>query len=167
MTSMPRRNATRRSRVYASSMSVLGFGLAMLLCGTAGNVEAQVGLAVTTQPQSPTSATPVTILIFNICGCPMYRTPIVRDGFTFDVPYGEGCLSACLATTTPYTVGLLEPGTYTVRQFLEDDPGSAEVIGTFVVAAATAPIPTLDVGGAAALAIALTLMSLVVLRRLT
>ena len=119
---------------------------------------------VTTQPAAPTQLTPVTIVLSNPCGCPMYGSPIVRDGFTFDVPYGEGCLSACLPTTRTYAVGPLPAGAYTVRHFLHDQPATAEVIGSFVVGPPV-PIPALGASGLALLALLLGVSALLTLRR--
>ena len=123
---------------------------------------------VTTQPAAPTPLTPVTIVLSNPCGCPMYGSPIVRDGFTFDIDYGSGCLSACLPTTRTYDVGLLPPGTYTVRHFLHGQPETADVIGSFVVggAAPIPAIPALGTGGLALLVLLLSASALLVLRRL-
>ena len=122
---------------------------------------------VTTQPAAPTPLTPVTIVLFNPCGCPMYGSPIVRDGFTFDVPYGSGCLSACLPTTRTYDVGLLPAGTYTVRHFLDGQPETADVIGSFVVGEGPVPaIPALGTSGLALLVLLLSASALLVLRRL-
>jgi hypothetical protein len=136
----------------------------LLLWATAGS-GAQV-TTVTTQPAAPTHSTPVTIVLSNPCGCPAYGSPIVRNGLTFDVPYGDACLSACLPTATPYNVGVLPEGTYTVRQFLNGDPATAEVIGTFVVGPGAAAVPALGAGGLALLALLLAVSALLVLRRL-
>ena len=132
----------------------------LLLWATAG---ASAQTTVTTQPAAPTASAPVTIVLFNPCGCPWYGSPIVRNGFTFDVPHGSACLSACLPTTRTYDVGLLPEGAYTVRHFLDEEPATAEVIGSFVVGAAV--IPALDTGGLVLLALLLAASALFVLRR--
>jgi hypothetical protein len=138
-----------------------GIFVLLLLCATA--VARAQPTTVTTQPAAPTHSTPVTIVLFNSCGCPWYGEPIVRNGFTFDIPYGDSCLSACMATTTTYDVGPLPAGTYTVRQFLEVQPATAEVIGSFVVG--PAQVPALGAGGLALLALLLAASALLVLRR--
>ena len=122
---------------------------------------------VTTQPAAPTPSAPVRIVLSNPCGCPAYGSQIVRNGLTFDVPYGDACLSACLPTATTYDVGLLPEGAYTVRHFLEGDPATAEVLGSFVVGpGAAAAVPALGAGGLALLALLLAASALLVLRRL-
>lgn len=137
--------------------------LVLLSTGTTA-AEPQVAITVTTQPSAPTTTTPVTLSVFNSCGCPMYGTPFVVDGFVVDVPHGDACLSACLARTTSYPLGLLPAGTYTVRSFLEGEPATAVVIGEFTIAASeVASIPTLDMRGALVLALVVVLL---VLRRL-
>lgn len=133
----------------------------LFLWATAGAGAQQT--TVTTQPAAPTQSTPVTIVLFNPCGCPAYGSPIVRDGFTFDVPYGDGCLSVCLPTATPYDVGPLPEGIYTVRQLLDGNPATAEVIGQFAVGAAT--IPTLGASGLVLLTLLLAAGALLALRR--
>ena len=123
---------------------------------------ASAALALTTvsvQPPAPTRGEAVTLVVFNDCGCPWFGEPFVRNGFTVDVPYGEACLSACLPQTTTYQLGLLEPGTYTVRQFLDGQPSTAEPIGTFVVGEGTA-IPALGFAGAAAMVMLLSMVAL-------
>ena len=151
------------ARTIGTARFLLGAAATLVLCVAAPNAEAQVTITVTTEPPAPTSTTPVTIVVFNSCGCPMYGTPIVQTGFTFDIPYGSACLSACLAQTTRYEVGPLASGTYTVRQVFEEDPSEATVIGGFSVAAV--PIPTLGVGGATALALLFSLAALRLLKR--
>lgn len=122
---------------------------------------------VTTQPAAPTSSTPVTIVLSNPCGCPGYGSPVVRAGFVFDIPYGSGCLSACLPTTSTYDVGLLPEGTYTVRHFLDGQPATAQVIGSFLVGPPPPPpIPALGTGGIALLSALLAGSALFALRRL-
>jgi hypothetical protein len=133
----------------------------LLLWATVG---ASAQTTVTTQPAAPTHSTPVTVVLFNSCGCPAYLPEIFRDGFTFDVPHTDGCLTACLATTRTYDVGPLPAGTYTVRQFLDGYPATAEVIGTFVVG--PAQVPALGAGGLVLLALLLTASALLALRRL-
>jgi len=138
----------------------------LLFLWTAAAASAQV-TTVTTQPAAPTSSAPVTIVLSNPCGCPWYGSGIVRNGANFDVPYGDACLSACMPTTTTYSVGLLPEGTYTVRQFLESDPATTEAIGSFVVGpGAAVAVPALGGGGLALLALLLAASALLVLRRL-
>lgn len=121
---------------------------------------------VTTQPAAPTSSTPVTILI-PFC-CPSYdsSSPVIRNGFTFDIPYYPDCPSACLPGTATYNVGLLPAGTYTVRHFAIDHPETVEVIGSFEVGApAPATVPALGASGLALLSLLLVGSALLVLRR--
>jgi hypothetical protein len=138
----------------------------LLLLWTTAGASAQP-TTVTTQPAAPTHSTSVTIILSTPCGCPGYDgSTIVRNGFTFDFPYGDGCLSACLPTATPYDVGPLPAGTYTVRHFLQDQPATVEVIGSFVVGApGPATVPTLGASGLALLALLLAAGALLTLRR--
>ena len=110
-------------------------------------------------PPAPTNLTPVTIAVTS--NCPTHGA-ISRNGFVFDIESNYNCI-LLPPITTEYEVGLLPPGTYTVREVDVDDPSSVLVIGTFAVAAV--PIPALDYRGLAALAFALTLTALVALRR--
>ncbi|MGZ5433821.1 MAG: hypothetical protein ACXW5U_23390 [Thermoanaerobaculia bacterium] len=145
-------------------MSV-AFRLVLLTLCLAGAVHAQVpGITVTTEPASPTVSSSVTIVVTSECGCPGHLTPIVRNGFTFDVPYNTLCLAACAPTdVASYAVGVLEPGIYTVRHVPDDDSSAPVVIGTFAVVGAA--IPALSFGAMVALALALTAIGVVVLRR--
>lgn len=110
-------------------------------------------------PPAPTNLTPVTIAVTS--NCPTHGA-ISRNGFVFDIESNYNCI-LLPQITTEYEVGLLPPGTYTVREVDVDDPSSVLVIGTFAVAAV--PIPALDYRGLAALAFVLTLTALVALRR--
>ena len=114
---------------------------------------------LTIDPPAPTNLTPVTIAVTS--NCPTHGA-ISQNGFVFDIASNYLCFTNPLFTTE-YDVGLLPPGTYTVREVDVDDPSSVLVIGTFAVAAV--PIPALDYRGLAALAFVLTLTALVALRR--
>ena len=136
--------------------------LTLMLSCVATMAEAST-TTVTTEPPSPTSGTPVTIVVFNSCDCPHFGPPPVRTGSTFDFPYGPLCFSVCVPVTTRHYVGLLEPGAYTVQQVLEGNPSTAQPIGAFVVSEGLAPtIPTLGIGGTISLVV---LLSLAALRR--
>jgi len=113
-------------------------------------------------PPAPTNLTPVTIAVTS--NCPTHGA-ITQNGFVFDIESNYLCI-LLPEITNEYEVGLLAPGTYTVREVDVDDPSSTLVLGTFAVAAA-APIPALDFRGLAALAFVLTLAALVALRRST
>ncbi len=112
-------------------------------------------------PPAPTNLTPVTIAVTS--SCPTHGA-IVQNGFVFDITSNYTCVTLPVITTE-YEVGLLPPGTYTIREVDVDNPSSTLVIGTFAVAAA--PIPALDFRGLAVLAFVLTLAALVALRRST
>ena len=114
---------------------------------------------LTIDPPAPTNLTPVTIAVTS--SCPTHGA-ITQNGFVFDIESNYTCI-LLPEITTEYEVGLLAPGTYTVREVDIDNPSSAVVLGTFAVAAA--PIPALDTRGLALLAVALTLVAFVVLRR--
>lgn len=114
---------------------------------------------LTIDPTAPTNLTPVTIAVTS--NCPTHGA-ITQNGFVFDIESNYTCILLPLITTE-YEVGLLPPGTYTVREVDVDNPSSTLVIGTFAVAAA--PIPALDFRGLAVLAFVLTLAALVALRR--
>ena len=116
---------------------------------------------MTIDPPAPTNLTPVTIAV--TANCPTHGA-ITQNGFVFDIESNYNCILLPLITTE-YEVGLLPPGTYTVREVDVDNPSSTLVIGTFVVAPAAGSIPALDFRGLAALAWALTLVAFVVLRR--
>jgi hypothetical protein len=115
---------------------------------------------LTIDPPAPTNLTPVTIAVTS--NCPTHGA-ITQNGFVFDIQSNYTCILLPLITTE-YEVGLLPPGTYTVREVDVDNPSSTLVIGTFAVAAA-APIPALDFRGLAALAFVLTMAALIALRR--
>ena len=117
---------------------------------------------LTIDPPAPTNLTPVTIAVTS--SCPTHGA-ITQNGFVFDIESNYNCILLPLITTE-YEVGLLAPGTYTVREVDIDNPSSVVVVGTFAVAAA-APIPALDFRGLAVLAIVLTLTALVALRRMS
>jgi hypothetical protein len=134
--------------------------LLLAVCFSALDVMATT---LTIDPPAPTNLTPVTIAVTS--NCPTHGA-ITQNGFVFDIESNYNCILLPLITTE-YEVGLLPPGTYTVREVDVDNPSSTLVIGTFVVAAATTPIPALDFRGLAALAFALTLVAFVALRRST
>lgn len=115
-------------------------GLAMFV--VAASAPAQPSMAVSTLPAAPTSASAVTIVVSDIC-CPVLQQTITRDGFVFVIPYEPACLSPCITYTATYPVGVLAPGTYTVRIIPSDGVGPSQTIGTFVVAAAIPPVPAL------------------------
>lgn len=121
-----------------------------------------IATTLTIDPPAPTNLTPVTIAVTS--NCPTHGA-ITQNGFVFDIESNYTCI-LLPQITNEYEVGLLAPGTYTVREVDVDNPSSTLVLGTFAVAAA-APIPALDFRGLAALAFVLTLIALVVLRRST
>jgi hypothetical protein len=123
-------------------------------------------MVVSTLPASPTSATPVTIVVSNVC-CPVLQPTIVRNGFVFDIPYGSICLSACAPFTATYDAGLLPPGTYEVRIVPDDNSGPPQIIGTFAVAAGALSVPALDPFGSVILAMLLAAAGAVVTLRLS
>lgn len=152
-----------RPEVPVRASSCVG-GVLLLWAAVGANAQPTT---VTTQPAAPAASSPVTIVLFNPCNCPMYGTPIVRNGFTFDIPYGPACLSACLPATRTYDVGFLPEGTYTVRHFFEGSPETAEVIGSFMVGPPIPPpIPALGTGSLALLSVLLAASAVLVLRRL-
>lgn len=114
---------------------------------------------LTIDPPAPTNLTPVTIAVTS--SCPTHG-PITQNGFVFDIESNYNCI-LLPQITTEYEVGLLAPGTYTVREVDVDNPSSVLVIGSFAVVAA--PVPSLDVRGLAMLAVALTLVAFIALRR--
>lgn len=116
---------------------------------------------MTIDPPAPTSLTPVTIAV--TANCPTHGA-ITQNGFVFDIESNYNCILLPLITTE-YEVGLLPPGTYTVREVDVDNPSSTLVIGTFAVAAAA--IPALDYRGLAMLAVVLAIAAFVALRRST
>ena len=152
-------NRYERAKYLAFPAGTWALALALILC----NAPARAQYLVTT-PSAPTNATPVTIIVSNpFCDCPTFQVPIARTGFTFDIPIQSDCIGICGAPNSrSYSVGLLEPGTYTVR--LANPHSTPEVIGTFVVAAAPVPVPALNVMWAAALVLALIIISLLALR---
>lgn len=143
-------------------MKLGGAGLAgfFLLAACFSALDA-TATTLTIDPPAPTNLTPVTIAVTS--NCPTHGA-ITQNGFVFDIESNYNCILLPLITTE-YEVGLLPPGTYTVREVDVDDPSSVLVIGTFAVAAT--PIPALDLRGLAALAFVLTLAALVALRRST
>jgi len=150
------------SRSHKSPAQPIAFGLLFLaVCFAADEGSAQV----TTSPVSPTSSTPVTIIVTSVDGCVLHGT-ISQNGFTFDIQTGyPPCVPGGPPITTSYPVGLLLPGTYTVREVDQFNPSSGRVIGSFVVVAAADSIPVMDAGGLAALALSLTGIAFVALRR--
>lgn len=118
---------------------------------------------LTIDPPAPTNLTPVTIAVTS--NCPTHGA-ITQNGFVFDIESNYTCI-LLPQITTEYEVGLLPPGTYTVREVDVDNPSSTLVLGTFVVAPAAGSIPALDFRGLAALAFMLTLAALIALSRNT
>lgn len=157
----------RRIRMIRSLRSKRGaavvVALVLVLVAAAGQAQS-LDTTISTSPQQPNDMTRTQLVLFNPCGCPGYPFQPVRNGFTIDIPYSPACLSACLATETRFDLGELEPGTYTVRHFLEGNSGSATVLGTFLVADATAA-PALDARAIAIMALALALTAVMALRR--
>src|SRR5262245_52480009 len=112
--------ATQKPRTRRLLVETVLSMVALGLCFGAAAALAQT--VVTTQPAVPNSAQAVTIVLYTATGCPMHSEEILRAGNIFDVPYGDACLSAALPETRYYNVGLLAPGTYTVRHFLDGEP---------------------------------------------
>ncbi len=94
------------------------------------------------------------------------RRPISRPSRSPSLESNYTCI-LLPQITTEYEVGLLPPGTYTVREVDVDNPSSTLVLGTFLVAPAAGSIPALDFRGLAALAFMLTLAALIALSRNT
>jgi hypothetical protein len=109
-------------------------------------------------PEAPTSATPVTVFVTRVGGCP---TEFVgRTGNTLLVRQTEICVMPP-SNTDEFLVGLLPVGTYTVRIEYSDDNGPQVFTSTFAVAAAATPeAPTLEVYGAIALALMLAVVAM-------
>jgi hypothetical protein len=141
----------------------LTFGWLFLLVTLAVS---EASAQVTTSPASPTSATPVTIILTSFNSSCVVHGAISRNGFVFDVSTGyPPCLPVGTPGTSSYPVGLLVPGTYTVREVDQLNPAAVRVVGSFVVTAAVDPIPSMDARGLAALALSLTGIALLALRR--
>lgn len=132
-----------------------------LLAACFSVLDAMAQTTMTVDPPAPTNLTPVTIAVTS--NCPTHGS-ITQNGFVFDIESNYNCI-LLPQITTEYEVGLLAPGTYTVREVDIDNPSSVVVVGTFAVAAA--PIPALDFRGLAVLAFMLTLTALVALRRMS
>lgn len=142
------------------------FALALLLA-VAAQGQFEPSAVLTTRPAQPNTLTPVTIVLSATCQCPAYDQTIVRNGNTFTVGYSvnDCVINICIPVEWSYDVGVLPPGTYTVRQFSHDDPSNNTVLGTFHVEAP--PIPVTDWRGKMALTIAIALASMMALRRVS
>jgi hypothetical protein len=110
----------------------------------AGLAQAQVTIDV--HPDAPTSATPITVFVTRT-GCPtefLGRTGNVllfREAELCVLPPGD---------TDEHLVGILPPGTYTIRVELVSEPEVFE-FPLVVAAASPAEVPAVDVYGAIAL----------------
>jgi hypothetical protein len=132
--------------------------VSVALCATAARGQYYI---VTTEPASPSAASDVTLVVFNGCNCPVYRDNVIRQGFVLSIPYQSICFSACLPIVRRFHVGRLEAGSYTVRQFSEENPTASETIGTFVV---SADIPVFSRSALLALCLSLAVVSILTLR---
>ena len=139
----------------------LGVVVFLLLC----SVKAEAQVTVTTEPSVPRAGEPVTLIVKSVCSCPDHDYLFVRNGSTIDIATGDGCVSACINDDIErYNLGVLPAGVYTVRNYRISRPTELNVIGTFAVAEVP-PIPTLSFPAIAALALVLSAVALIVLRR--
>lgn len=156
------------SKTRASRL--LGWLFILVSVSGAGSAQ-ETNISIRTEPFFANALQPVTLVLTTPCGCPAHDnnatgTGFARAGFVVDIAHATGCFAACISDEVErYNLGLLPAGVYTVRHYPFGRPAATTVLGTFIVHAQPAEIPALSPAAMTMLALALSAIAAVALRR--